>query len=242
VRTPDDARAGQQLNHMEYAMNKIMGKSLAVAAVALLAINAGAARADVVISEIAPWSSGNSSLGQDWFELTNTGASAVDITGWSWDDDSQNPGTALLQGVSTIGAGQSVVFVDGGASVPAAFIDLWFGGAAPAGLIVGYYDGPGLSTGGDEVNVYDASNVLQAGVSFGASPSGPYATFDNAAGLNGAISQLSAVGVNGAFLAANDIAEIGSPGAVAAVPEPESYAMMLAGLGLIGAIARKRRG
>lgn len=223
-------------------MKKLMGKSLAVAAVALLTLSAGAARADVVISEIAPWSSGNSPLEVDWFELTNTGTSAVDLSGWSWDDDSQNPGTALLQGVSMIGAGQSVVFIDGGATMPAAFIDLWFGGAAPAGFAIGYYDGPGLGKSGDEVNVYDANNILQANVSFGASPTGPYATFDNAAGLNGTVSQLSAVGVNGAFLAANDIAEIGSPGAVAAVPEPESYAMMLAGLGLIGAIARKRRG
>jgi len=30
-------------------------------------------------------------------------------------------------------------------------------------------------------------------------------------------------------------------GAVAAVPEPETYAMLLAGLGLIGAVARRRR-
>ncbi|QID19490.1 PEP-CTERM sorting domain-containing protein [Nitrogeniibacter mangrovi] len=223
-------------------MHKILTKAVAAAAVTLLAVGASAAHADVRITEIAPWSSGNSSLGQDWFELTNTGASAVDITHWSWDDDSQNPGTALLEGVTSLGAGQSVVFVDGGASVPADFVNLWFGGAAPANFVIGYYDGPGLSTGGDEVNVYDASNVLQASLNFGASPTGPYATFDNAAGLDGtSVSQLSAVSVNGAFIAANDINEIGSPGAVAAVPEPESYAMLLAGLGMIGAMARKRR-
>ena len=44
----------------------------------------------------------------------------------------------------------------------------------------------------------------------------------------------------GPFLAASG-AEIGSPGAVAAVPEPKTYGLMLAGLALVGAIARRRK-
>ncbi|MBP6505549.1 MAG: PEP-CTERM sorting domain-containing protein [Rhodoferax sp.] len=48
------------------------------------------------------------------------------------------------------------------------------------------------------------------------------------------------VGNNGAFM--NASGEIGSPGAIAAaVPEPETYAMLLAGLALVGAVARRRR-
>jgi len=101
----------------------------------------------------------------------------------------------------------------------------------------------GLSTSGDAVNVFNSGGVLQANVVFGASSSGPlFATFDNAAGLNNAtISQLSLVGVNGAFVALNDAAEIGSPGRIAgAVPEPASYALMLAGLALVGVIGRRK--
>ena len=101
-----------------------------------------------------------------------------------------------------------------------AFINLWFGGSAPAGLQIGCYSGAGvgLSTGGDAVNLFDGSGTLRAAVSFGASPSGtPLPSFDNSAGLNSAlISSLSAIGVNGAFAAVGDANEIGSPGSVEA--------------------------
>jgi uncharacterized protein YjiK len=179
------------------------------------------------ISEIAPWSSGNSpvALRADWFEVTNTTAFAVDITGWKIDDNSGSPAAAVpLNGVTSLAAGQSVIFIEcTAAELPAksaAFIQTWFGGVAPANLVIGSYSGAGvgLGAGGDAVNLYDASNVLQASVSFGASPTGPYSTFDNSQGLNGvAVTLLSSSGANGAFVAAGDPAEIGSPGFIAPV-------------------------
>ncbi|MGL4398972.1 MAG: SdiA-regulated domain-containing protein, partial [Luteolibacter sp.] len=42
--------------------------------------------ANLIISEVAPWSSGNSTVASDWFEVTNIGTVAADITGWKMDD------------------------------------------------------------------------------------------------------------------------------------------------------------
>lgn len=225
---------------------KAMVKPLFGAVAALFLAGAPLAHAAVAITEVAPWSSGNSPVGADWFELTNTGTSSISISGWKMDDNSNSFSSAVaLNGISSIAAGQSVIFLEGSAATAATFKTNWFGSNAPAGLQVGYYSGSGigLSTGGDAVNLFNGSGVLQAKVTFGASDSSsPFQTFDNAAGLNNAaISQLSVVGTNGAFVAANSSVEIGSPGSIAAVPEPETYALLLAGLGLVGAIARKRK-
>lgn len=176
------------------------------------------------ISEVAPWSSGNSPVGADWFEVTNTFATAVDITGWKMDDNSGSPAAAVaLNGITSIPAGKSVIFIETATpttTIPL-FINTWFGANPPAGLLIGSYTGSGvgLSTGGDAVNLYNSSGLLQASVIFGSSPSGPFSTFDNAAGLNNVtISQMSTVGVNGAFIAANNVNEIGSPGTISGTP------------------------
>lgn len=210
---------------------------------ALIASFSFQANAAIAITEVAPWGSGDAPYEADWFELTNTGNSAINISGWRVDDSSNSFASALvLNGVTNIAAGQSVIFMESASgSNISSFKDTWFGSnVAP---LVGYYSGSGigLSTGGDAVNIFNANGIRQAIVSFGAADSvSPFQTFNNAAGINGVISQLSVVGVNGAFVAANDVLEIGSPGTIAAVPEPESYAMLLAGLGLIGAVSRKR--
>lgn len=223
-------------------------KKTMLASVALaLTLGTSLAQAEVRITEVAPWgSSGNNPAipyATDWFELTNTGASALNITGWKMDDSSNGTAKVALVGITTIAAGESVIFTETAAS--ASFLSTWFGGAIPAGLQIGTYTGAGvgLSQAGDAVNVFDAGGTLQANVSFGASDTNsPYQTFDNAAGLNNTvITQLSVVGVNGAFAAANHPIEIGSPGTIAAVPEPESYVLALAALGLFGVIARKRQ-
>src|SRR5262249_31206621 len=120
----------------------------------------------IVITEVAPWGSGNAPYTADWFELTNNGTTAVDLTGWKMDDNSHSAGSAVpLLGVSSLPAGKSAVFFEDtngtDATIQAAFAQAWFNAnALPAGFLIGHYGGSGvgLSTSGDEVNVFDASN------------------------------------------------------------------------------------
>ena len=173
------------------------------------------------ISEVAPWSSGNSPLAADWFEVTNSTAFVADITGWRIDDNSGSfAASVALNGITSIDPGESVIFIESAApgTVVPAFKSLWFGSNSPVGLRIGTYSGSGvgLSTGSDAVNLYNSAGSLRANVSFSASPAGPaFPTFDNTAGLNNAvISQLSVIAVNSAIAAVNDVKEIGSPGTI----------------------------
>lgn len=188
-------------------------------------VNEVAGAASLFISEVAPWSSGNSPILSDWFELSNTGSAAINISNWKVDDSSASFNLGgTLTGISSIAGGESVIFIeiqpsDDFANKKASFLTTWFGGNPPTGLQIGSYTagGLGLSTGGDAVNIFNADGVLQASVSFGASPVGPYPSYNNAAGKNSAaISTPSLVGVNGAFKAVGDEknVEIGSPGTV----------------------------
>jgi uncharacterized protein YjiK len=184
----------------------------------------------LLISEVAPWSSSNSPIGVDWFEVTNTKAVAVDITGWKMDDNSQSPAAAVaLSGINSINAGESVIFMETSdlAGKTTAFLNNWFGTNPSSGIRIGNYTGSsvGLSSGGDQVNLYNTtSSTPVASVLFGASPTiAPFTTFDNSNGINGittAIAQMSAIGTKGAFIAANSTLEIGSPGTIKTSPCP----------------------
>jgi hypothetical protein len=199
----------------------------------------------VVITEISPWSSGNAPYEADWFEITNTGAQPIDITGWRVDDSSNAFASAVrLRGVTTIPAGRSAIFLEGeadgstDAAIITSFAMAWAGTTTlPPSMLIGAYGGSGvgLSTGGDALNLFDATGRRLTGVSFGLSTTG--LTFDNAAGLGSVslplplVSTLSAAGVSGAFLA-HDGVEAGSPGGIGAnvdddddgVPTPQEIA------------------
>ncbi len=211
---------------------------------------ASRASAAIIISEVTPWGSGDAPYASDWFELTNTGAVAVDIDGWRVDDASPTFASAVaLRGITSIPAGKSVVFVEANtaatndAAKKTDFILDWFNGTAPPGFLIGTYGGSGigLSTGGDALNIYDDATsaiVATAAVTFGSSTGIPTGrTFDNKVGATGAISTLSTAGVNGAFTSGSG--DIGSPGVI--VPEPATFGLAaLAGLAIAG-IRRNRR-
>jgi len=105
----------------------------------------------------------------DWIELSNLGNTSADITGWKVDDSSRAFGTSLLlNGITSIAAGESVVFFE----TPAAnltgawstdltnFRNFWGG---LTGVQVGYYGGSGigLSSSGDGAVVFNSSGAEQ---------------------------------------------------------------------------------
>ena len=160
----------------------------------------------LAVTEASPWSSGDSAYGADWFEVTNLGAHAVDLTGWKVDDSSNAFASAIaLNGVTSIAAGESVLFIEGTAAKADQLRAAW--ALAPT-VQIGFYSGSGigLSTGGDSVYLFDTAGARIGGFDFGAATTG--FTFENVNGV-----KLSVAGVNGAFVRNG---ETGSPGRIAA--------------------------
>jgi hypothetical protein len=215
-----------------------------VLSVAIVLGGAAISRAGIVITEVNPTGS-SSTYAADWFELTNTDTDSINIAGWKVDDSSRAFATALdLRGITSIAPGQSVIFAETASTttdtdVKTAFKAAWFGVNVPAGFAMGNYGGSGigLSSGGDEVNIFDSAGNRITGVSFAAATLGT--TFDNFAGVGGitdpppAISTLSVTGTHGAFVATNS--EIGSPGVV-----PEPAALGVVAIAALGMFRRRR--
>lgn len=185
-----------------------------------------------------------SGVGGEFIEFTNLGTTAVNFAGWSYDDDSATPGIFDLSGFGTVAAGQSVVITEDNAST---FTTDW--NLSGVQVLGGYTNNIGR---GDVINLFNGGTLVDS-LAYGDNSIGGPRT----QGFSGVASTSAALGVNDAtqwqlsvvgdfeksYASANG--DIGSPGFTsyaAAVPEPETYAMLLAGLGLMGAVVRRRQG
>ncbi len=191
----------------------------------------GAVQAEIRITEVMNASAhpGGTSNG-DWFELSNTGLLAVDITGWSWDDSTATAGSSGFGSITSISAGQSVIFVQETAGEEAGWLTDWgLSGVGVANLGASLPTFQDFSSAGDSLFIYDSGNSLVASAVFGAETSGFSFEWDGA----GVSLGVSAIGENGAFRATGNGAggagiDVGSPGTFA-VPEPASAALLVLG-------------
>lgn len=209
-------------------------------AVALGATVVSSAHANLRITEVMSSSNGGGTPTPDWFEITNFGSSAVDLTGWRMDDGSVSfAASVALNGITSIGAGQSIIFIESaaGAALPS-FSTFW----GLSGVSVGYYSGSGvgLSSGGDGVSLFDSAGVLVSSVTFGAATSGSSFFYGyDASGVidpayNALISSVGTIGTQVTYASNGDTSSIGT---ALGVPAPGAIAL----LGLAGIAGRRRR-
>jgi hypothetical protein len=233
-----------------------MKKTILPILTAALLASVASTQAQSLIRVTEAMSSSGTGGTPDWIELTNLGNTAANINGWKVDDSSRAFGTSLLlNGITSIAAGESVVFFE----TPAAnltgawatdltnFRNFWGG---LSGIQVGYYGGSGigLSSAGDGMIVFNSSGIEQtAYVSFGAATGGTSFNFvyDASGGLTSAANALSVAGEYGATTVSaawggtgTAISNTAGPGTITTVPEPSSSVLL--GLGTIALLALRR--
>jgi hypothetical protein len=89
----------------------------------------------------------------EFVEFTNVGTSTINLTGWSFDDNSRIPGSQSLSSFSVVQAGESVIFSQNSSS---SFRSAW-GLCAGVKIVSGIVNNLGRN---DEINLYDSNNNL----------------------------------------------------------------------------------
>ena len=209
------------------------------------------ASADLIITEVMS-NSGNPGgrANGDWFELYNSGGSAVDITFYSWDDaGGVAPGGGCFTNPTfltySLAAFDTVIICEESqANVDDStngFKVSWGLGAEVDVIGLGGTVFQNFSSAGDSITVWDASSVQVAQLVFGASTASNSMAWDAAGGYLGQ----SQVGLYGAYLASGDGGagpgrDVASPGYVA-IPEPSTIILTSLSLALLGFCQWRRR-
>lgn len=210
------------------------------ATIALLSTTAlftAAANAEIRITE---WM--YSGTGGEFVEFTNVGNTAIDMTGWVYDDDSRVTtafGGALdLSAFGIVNPGESVIITEDAA---ATFRTAW-GLDASIKIIGGYTNNLGRN---DEINIYDNNQQLIDRLTYGDQTfAGSLRTQEISGNL-----PLLALGTNDPFAAvasfvgdsygswASTNGDVGNPGLYTPIPAPAALAF----LGVGAAFGRRRR-
>jgi len=149
----------------------------------------------------------------EFVELTNVGPGRIDLTGWSYDDDSRTPGVFSLSGFGSLAPGESVLLTELSES---GFRTEW-NLCSGIKVLGGYTNNLGRA---DEINIFDANGELVDRLTYGdnAAAGGPRTNGTSAwvseAGLGANDAKLwtkSAVGDAEGSLASVS-GSIGSPG------------------------------
>lgn len=164
---------------------------------------------DLAITEIMASSNDpNTSINDDWFEITNYGFSAVDLGGFSFDDNSWLPGTVVFPS-TVIAPGEAIVVAQIDAANEAAFRSAWNLGPWVQVLVNEDFSTgqPGFSSSGDGVALFDTSStpIEICRAQYSTALAGFSIEFDTACTYLGN----STVGVRGAY--ASTGSDVGSP-------------------------------
>lgn len=170
----------------------------------------------------------------EFIEFTNLSAAPIDLTGWSFDDDSRVPGSTILSAFGVVQPGESVILCEPSA---ASFISAW----SLTGVNVIGNNTQNLGRN-DEINLYDASNTLVDRLTYGDQNFPGTIRTLNVSGWTGpanlganniAAWQLSTIGdAQGSVSSVHG--DIANPGRY--IPEPASIALLL-----VGAMSLRRR-
>lgn len=116
--------------------------------IAAIAATAGSALANIRITEYL-----YSGASGEFVEFTNVGVSPIDMTGWSFDDNSRAPGSMDLSGFGIVQAGESVIMTEIDAAL---FRTNW---SLSAGVKIIGLNANNLGRA-DEINIYDGSTLV----------------------------------------------------------------------------------
>lgn len=208
-----------------------MKRTLAIVAAAGVA---AVATADIRITE---WM--YDGTGGEFVEFTNIGTSPIDLTGWSFDDDSRVAGTVSLSGFGVVAPGESVILTEFSAD---AFRTNW-SLAASVKVIGNNTTNLGRN---DEINIFDASNTLVDRLSYGDSTFAPGSIRTQGTSGNAFLADLGTNNVYAWFFSApgdlfgssfSNAGTFGNPGFYY-IPAPGALA--LAGLATLAAGRRRR--